>query len=244
MSDAQTTLDLNADLAEGESPAHTAALMAHLTSANIACAGHAGTVESMRLALAHGHSLGLHLGAHPGMPGNFGRASADELTVEAFLELLHAQGGLFRELATAVGAPMHHVKLHGALYHATEHSESLRDAFVAWMAAQAPESIIYAQAGGLTVATARAAGLTAWDEAFADRGYLANGSLVPRSQPGALLTHPAAVANRVHQLAHGHPIPTIDGPPLLLPVHTICLHSDSPNSLALLQTARSALPLS
>lgn len=241
MTDAITTLDLNADLAEGESPAHTAALMAHLTSANIACAGHAGTVESMRLAIAHGHSLGLHLGAHPGLPGNFGRAPAAGLTNEDFDELLRLQIGRFLDLATAIGAPLHHVKLHGALYHATEHSEPLRDTFIAFMHAHARTSLVYALAGGHTVAAARAAGLTAWDEAFADRAYQKDGSLVPRSHPHALLTDPSSVAQRVHQLAHGHPIPTIDGPPLLLPVQTICLHTDSPNSLALLQIAHATL---
>lgn len=234
-------LDLNCDLAEGEPADLTAALMAHLTSANLACAGHAGSVVSLRHALVLGQSLGLHLGAHPGLPGHFGRGSVDHLTPVDFLSLLQAQVGLFLELATAVGVPMHHVKLHGALYHATESTEALRNTFIQFLLTHAPTSIVYALAGGRTVAAARAAGLTAWDEAFVDRAYLPNGSLVPRSHPNALITHPADVAHRTALLARHQPIPAIDGSPLPLLPHTLCLHADSPNPLALLKAAREAL---
>ncbi|MFN0130898.1 MAG: 5-oxoprolinase subunit PxpA [Verrucomicrobiales bacterium] len=234
-------LDLNCDLAEGEPAELTAALMALLTSANLACAGHAGSVDTLRRALDLGRSAGIHLGAHPGLPGHFGRGSVDHLTPNDFLSLLKEQIGLFLELATAAALPMHHVKLHGALYHATESTEALRDTFIHFLLDHAPTTIVYALAGGRTVAAARAAGLPAWDEAFADRAYLPNGSLVPRSHPNALITDPAAVALRTARLARLQPIPAIDGSPIPLRPQTLCLHADSPNALILLQAARQAL---
>ncbi len=234
-------LDLNCDLAEGEPAEHTSALMAHITSANIACAGHAGTEATMRHAIDLGKSLGVRLGAHPGLPGHFGRASAAGLTPAGFRALLDDQVGRFLMLAEAAGAAMRHVKLHGALYHATETSPVLRDAYIAFMNARAPHATIFALAGGHTAAAARAAGLTAWDEVFADRAYLPDASLVPRSEPGAVIGDPAAVADRVAGLARGQPITAIDGTPLVLHPRTLCIHSDSPLSLALAQAARDTL---
>jgi UPF0271 protein len=235
------TIDLNCDLAEGEPPAHTAALLALVTSANVACAGHAGSRDAMRHALCVGRTLGVHLGAHPGLPGNFGRAPVGTLTAASLRDLLDEQVGRFLDLAAATEAVLHHVKLHGALYHATEHDPALRTAFINWIHTHTPQTIVYALAGGKTVAAARTAGLTAWDEGFADRAYRPDGSLVPRDQPGALLADPTTVAHRVHQLAQGQLISTVDGSPLRLKVQTVCLHSDSPHSLALLHAAHAAL---
>jgi UPF0271 protein len=235
-------MDLNCDLAEGEPPSHTAAFMALVSSANVACAGHAGSRESMRHALDLGLSLGVNLGAHPGLPGNFGRSQPASFTPQDLRHLLDDQVGRFLELAATAGARLHHVKLHGALYHATENDPALRNAFIAWVLSHTPHAIVFALAGGKTTAAARLAGLTAWDEAFADRAYLSDGSLAPRSHPNALLTTPAAVTARVSHLLHHSPIPTLDGPPLLLLPQTLCLHSDSPHSLHLLQAARTTLP--
>lgn len=234
-------LDLNCDLAEGEPPARTAALLRRVTSANVACAGHAGSRDAMRNALTLGRSLGVAVGAHPGQPGGFGRTPVDGLTAPDLRALLDDQIGRFLELAQAAGCPLHHVKLHGALYHATESDPCLRGAFIDWLCTRTPHAIVYARAGGATVAAARAAGLTAWDEGFADRAYRADGSLVPRDQPGALITAAAAVTDRVARLARGLPIATADGPPLRLAVRTLCVHGDSPDSLTLLEAARRGL---
>ena len=241
MPDRPAAIDLNCDLAEGEPREHTAALLALVTSANVACAGHAGSTDAMRHALAVGRTLGARLGAHPGLPGNFGRAPVGALSPSDLHDLLDEQVGRFLELAAAAEVALHHVKLHGALYHATEHDPTLRTAFIDWIRTHTPHAIIYALAGGSTIAAARAAGLTAWDEGFADRAYRPDGSLVPRDQPGAVITDPTAVADRVSQFAHAHPIATINGSLLLLRVQTVCLHSDSPHALALLQAARTAL---
>jgi UPF0271 protein len=237
-------LDLNCDLAEGEPPAHTAALLAGVSSANVACAGHAGSRDAMRHALALGQSLGVALGAHPGRPGGFGRTAVTGFTGPDLRALLDEQVGRFLELAAAAGSALHHVKLHGSLYHATEHDPSLRAAFIDWLRSHTPQAIVYARAGGSTVADARRAGLTAWDEGFADRAYRADGSLVPRDHPGAVITSATAVTERVARLARGQPIATVDGLPLRLDVRTLCLHGDSPESLTLLAAARQGLEAS
>jgi len=241
MSDAPPRLDLNCDLAEGEPAERTAALMAEVTSANIACGGHAGNEHSMRHAVRLALQGGVRLGAHPGLPGHFGRRPVIGLSQAEFLELLHVQVARLGAIAAAEGGRLHHVKLHGALYHATERQPALRDALVDFMTATCPGTVVYALAAGRTVAAARAAGLTAWDEAFADRGYRTDGSLVPRDQPQALLLDPGAISARVTALALGRPIATTDGPPLHLPTSTLCMHGDAPNSITLLRAARAAL---
>ena len=116
--------DLNADLGEHEPPERTAALMRHVTSANIACGGHAGTPETMRRAVGLARAHGVRIGAHPGLAADFGRGGAlpDEA---AFSDLLRRQTSALREVT---GGALHHVKLHGSLYHATEQQPRLREA--------------------------------------------------------------------------------------------------------------------
>lgn len=235
-------LDLNCDLGEGEPPAQTEALMAHITSANIACGGHAGGDEAMRHSISLALARGVRIGAHPGLPGLFGRAEA-AMGSEEFTQLLEDQLGRFQAHLRRAGATLHHLKLHGALYHLTERDAALRGAYVAFVQKRAPEAVIYALAGGKTVAAAREAGLTAWDEAFGDRGYRGDGSLVPRGEPGALLTDPAAVAARVREIAAGQITPVGGGPPFWLQAQTVCVHGDSPGSPTLLRAAAHSLKM-
>jgi UPF0271 protein len=235
------TLDLNCDLAEGEPPEHTAALMRLISSANIACGGHAGDDRSMSHAIQLAHQSGVHIGAHPGLPGNFGRGSVETLSADAFLSQVRPQIQRCLNQVTAVGGRLHHVKLHGALYHATEHTAALRTAYISLLHELCPEAVVYALASGQTVAAARASGLQAWDEAFIDRAYGSDGHLIPRGQPGAVLTDPEIITTRVAALRRGAPIVSTDGTPLPLDPQTLCLHGDTPDSLRLLQAARTAL---
>lgn len=233
-------LDLNCDLAEHERPEQTAALMALVTSANLACGGHAGSEATLRRALRLAKAHGVYAGAHPGLPGKFGRADT-VLTPSAFRELLQRQLGLFLQLAAAEDVPPHHLKLHGALYHATERDDALRAVLMEVVMAEQPTFIIYGLAGGETVRAARAAGLEAWDEAFADRGYRPDGNLVSRTEPGALITDPATVTSRLEAWQAGRSILSVTGEALLLRPHTVCVHGDTPHSLSLLQAARDAI---
>ena len=235
------TLDLNCDLAEGEPPEHTAALMKLISSANIACGGHAGDDRSMNHAIQLAQQGGVHIGAHPGLPGNFGRGPVETLSVDAFLSEVRPQIQRCLDQVTAAGGHLHHVKLHGALYHATEHTPALRTAYISLLHDLCPEAVVYALASGQTVAAARVSGLQAWDEAFLDRAYGSDGHLIPRDQPGAVLTDPEIITTRVAALRRGAPIASIDGTPLSLGAQTLCLHGDTPDSLRLLQAARAAL---
>lgn len=234
-------LDLNCDLAEGEPPEHTAALMRLISSANIACGGHAGDDRSMNHAIQLAQQGGVHIGAHPGLPGNFGRGPVETLSVDAFLSEVRPQIQRCLDQVTAAGSRLHHVKLHGALYHATEHTPALRTAYISLLHDLCPEAVVYALASGQTVAAARASGLQAWDEAFLDRAYGSDGHLIPRDQPGAVLTDPEIITTRVAALRRRVPIVSIDGTPLSLGAQTLCLHGDTPDSLRLLQAARAAL---
>ncbi len=229
--------DLNADLGEHEPPERTAVLMRHVTSANVACGGHAGTRETMRRAVDLARAHGVRVGAHPGLAADFGRGGALP-DAAAFLELLQRQTDALRAVT---GGGLHHIKLHGSLYHATEQQPSLRQVFIRFVAEMDASVVIYALSGGTTVDAARAAGLTAWDEVFADRAYLPAGTLVPRSEPGAVLHAVDAVVDRVRRFARAEPIAAADGTPLRLPARTICLHGDSPRSETLAAAARAAL---
>ncbi len=234
-------LDLNCDLAEHEPPEQTAALMALVSSANLACGGHAGDEGTLRRALQLARDHDVRAGAHPGLPGAFGRGDV-ALTPEAFAGLLREQLAFFLSLAAAEGVMARHVKLHGALYHATDHNPALRAVFLNVLRQEHPGLCLYARAGGATAVEGRAAGLTVWEEAFADRGYRDDGTLVPRDQPGALVTDPVAITERVRALAEGRPFSSVSGRALLLSARTVCVHGDSPQSVALLHAARVGLP--
>jgi UPF0271 protein len=217
-------MKLNADLGEGEPPARTRALLRLVDLANIACGGHAGTAASMYLAIEWAGEEGVKVGAHPGLATDFGRGSG-EVTPEMLALLLVQQVGGFAAMCRVAGARLHHVKLHGALYHAVEASPLLAQVYVETMAGIFPRAAIVALAGGRVVAAAKAAGVRALAEVFAERGYRADGSLVPRGEPGDLIADPRVVAKRV-PLLHGD---------------TICVHADSPNAVRIARAVRKVL---
>jgi len=233
-------MDLNADLGEHESPALTAALLQFITSANIACGGHAGTAETMERCLRLAVQFGVRVGAHPGLPGNFGRAQS-ELTPAQLTTLLSAQVLPFAALTERATVNLHHVKLHGALYHATEHDPSLAEIYVQWMASYLPNSIIYARAGGFVQATAQQLPHPVWAEAFSDRGYEDDGNLIPRGKPGAMLENLAAAVERLRELKAGRGVIARSGKRLALHADTVCVHADSTRALEWAQALRREL---
>jgi len=232
--------DLNCDLGEGEPPARTRALLRWVTSANIACGGHAGDAATMQCAVREALARGVRLGAHPGWPdrGGFGRAEAALRPGELATLLLHQVSAL-ATVAQAAGGVLHHVKLHGALYHAVEQRPALAREYLDAVARWWPRLVVVARAGGRVVRAARRRGLAAWEEAFLDRGYRADGALVPRGEPGALLTDQGAVLERLRGLLAGRGLRTTDGRMLRLRPQTLCVHADSPGAVAL---ARAASP--
>jgi UPF0271 protein len=222
-------LDLNCDLGEGEPLARTRALMRSIHSANVACGGHAGTIESMRACARLAKNEGVRLGAHPGpwSRGDFGRGTAvvqpDELEL-----LLVQQVGALDLVARSEGVRLHHVKLHGALYHAVEADPALARRYLQSVQRWWPRCVIYARAGGQVQRIARASRsrVVVWGEAFADRGYREDGTLVPRSEPGAMVASLAEAVGRVQALAAGQPIRSVNGAPVRISARTVCVHGD------------------
>lgn len=221
-------MDINCDLGEGEPLSRTRALLRQVTSANIACGGHAGTDQSMRKCLQLCGEFGVRAGAHPGYADreNFGRREC-ALSEEEFTTLLAQQLGALSLIAKAEGVKLHHIKLHGALYHAVEKSPELTRAYVAFLQEYAPRLIVVALAGGALVQAARAAGLKAWGEIFAERGYTSAGGLIPRTEPGALIDSVPTIRARLNHWQQYGTFPNTDA----LDGQTICIHSDSPGAL-------------
>ncbi len=225
-------LDLNCDLGEGEPLARTRALMRCITSANVACGGHAGDARSMMACVKLAKQFNVRLGAHPGAwsRGDFGRGEI-RLTPDEFELLLLQQVGALEQIARTHGVRLHHIKLHGALYHACEQDAALRRRYVQAVKRFWPGVKIFALAGGAVIRATRQAGIEAWEEAFADRAYLNDGTLAPRSEPGAVLTSSPEIIERVRGLLEPNPTgKTINEhkPPQ---AQTLCIHSDTPCAL-------------
>lgn len=225
-------LDLNCDLGEGEPIARTRALMRWITSANVACGGHAGDAQLMEACVRLASAGGVRLGAHPGpwARSDFGR-SAVSVTPDELELLLLQQVGALERIARAHRVRLHHIKLHGALYHATEADEALARRYLRVVRRWWPRCVVYARAGGLVARLARDIPsddrVTVWPEAFADRGYRDDGTLVPRGEPGALLETAGEVRARGQLLAAMGAVESVHGCRLKLQPRTVCVHSDS-----------------
>lgn len=237
-------LDLNCDLGEGEPLSRTRALMRWITSANVACGGHAGDERSMAGCVRLAKLNGVRVGAHPGpwSRGDFGRDPVS-LTPAELKSLLQQQVGVLERIARYHGVRLHHIKLHGALYHATESNDALRRCYVRVIAQCWPLVRVFALAGGKVAARASAAGLRVWEEAFVDRAYRDDGTLVPRSESGAILRGVAQARERALRLVGRGEVLSTSGKPLLLDARTLCLHSDTPRATALAHAVAECLSL-
>ncbi len=233
-------IDLNCDLGEGEPLTKTRSLMRCITSANVACGGHAGNIQSMDSCVRLAKQYAVRLGAHPGLASNFGRGPIRISPPELELLLLHQVSALER-IARSHRVRLHHIKLHGSLYHATDESDSLARVYLLTTRRWWPGARIYARAGGRVASLARQFSLRVWEEAFADRQYKQDGSLVPRDRPNACLAHLQEIARRVQQLKRSGRITTLRGSSLFLNVCTICVHSDTPGAVRIARLCRALL---
>lgn len=225
-------LDVNCDLGEGEPISRTRALMRWITSANVACGGHAGDLRSMRTCARLAKQYGVKIGAHPGAwsRADKGRGVVRVTPDELALLLVHQVSALER-VAVREGGRLHHIKLHGALYHAVETDPKLARAYLRCVSHHWPGVKIYALAGGRVVRGAERIGVPYSAEAFADRAYLRDGSLVPRSRRGAVLKDVGRVEARVRDLLAGRGLIAIDGHRIQRHVDTLCVHADTPNAV-------------
>jgi UPF0271 protein len=220
---------LNIDL--GELPGEPESLYPAAHLANIACGGHAGDEHSMAQALARCRRYGTAAGAHPSYVDRegFGRRRL-EIAPGDLAQAVRLQCAQLAEAASRLSLPVQHVKPHGALYHAAHEEAAVARAVIEGAAAAlGSEIVVLGPAGGALAQAAHAAGLAYAVEGFADRATRADGSLVPRDQPGALITEPAAAATRAWALAQAGQ------------VDTLCVHGDTPGAEAIARAVREAL---
>jgi UPF0271 protein len=227
-------MDRNCDLGEGEPVARTRALMRWITSANVACGGHAGELASMTACARLSRQYGVRLGAHPGVPApdSFGRGAVNLEPRELELLLLQ-QIGVLERVARREGVRLSHVKLHGSLYHASDADDALARIYLQTIRRWWPRCVVFARAGGLVASLGARYGLTLWEEGFADRAYRPDGTLVPRDTPGALLTNRQEVIEQVRRMRLKNEVRSACGARVRLRVKTVCLHSDTPGAVAL-----------
>ncbi|NTV10000.1 MAG: 5-oxoprolinase subunit PxpA [Zoogloea sp.] len=235
-----TSIDLNADLGEG--CGDDAALLALVTSANIACGGHAGDAASMLATVRAAQQHGVAIGAHPAYPDreNFGRLDMD-LPPDELQASIESQIRALAVIVEQAGASLSHVKPHGALY-----NRAARDAAVGAVVIDAVRAVdvrlaLVVLAGSPLAAQARAAGLGVIEEAFPDRGYRADGSLVPRSQPGALVEDAEEVLARSLEMVRAGRVRAVGGEWLAIRADTLCLHGDGPHALVFARRLRAGL---
>ncbi len=239
------TIDLNADLGEFDEPealARDRAIMAQISSANIACGGHAGNDRTMIDMLESSAAAGVAAGAHPSYPDreNFGRTSM-KMTDEALVVTLTGQILALKCHADMRGIPITHVKPHGQLYNDAADHMHLAKLIAKVIGQTLPDAAYVGLAGSEMAAAARAAGQAFIAEGFADRRYDARGRLVSRREAGAVLESETERIEQALRLARGKPIQSKQGGLIDIKVDSICLHSDSDGALASARDIRSAL---
>jgi len=237
-------MDLNADLGEGFGNWRLGdddALLGVVTSANVACGFHAGDPSIMRRVCAAAAEHGVAIGAQVSYRdlAGFGRRFIDVDPEELAADVLYQIGAL-EACARAAGTAVSYVKPHGALYNAVVTHVEQADAVVEAVRAYGVLPVL-GLPGSVLLQAAHEAGLPAVTEAFADRGYTADGRLVPRRQPGALLTGTAAVVDRALRLALHGEIVAVDGTVLRTSARSLCLHGDTPGAVDNAVAVRAAL---
>jgi 5-oxoprolinase (ATP-hydrolysing) subunit A len=234
------TIDLNADLGEGGS--HDAGMIRLVSSANIACGGHAGDAETIRRTIRLACAAGVAVGAHPGYEdrANFGRAALSIAGAD-LLEMIVRQLSLFRRIADDAGVDVHHVKPHGALYHQAARDSAVASAFAAAVATVFPGTMVYCPPSGEMRAACLKASLVEVPEGFADRRYAENGTLVPRSAPDAVLSIPDEAAAQALRIVSSRSVITRTGRSIPLSVRTLCVHGDAADAPVLLRAVRKAM---
>lgn len=237
-------IDVNADLGEtvdGLAVSDDDAVLTVVSSANVACGFHAGTPSYIARTLAAAAARGVAVGAHVSYddkPG-FGRTPMDYDPGVLADEVLYQIGAL-DALARAAGTRVSYVKPHGALYNRIVHDDVQARAVVNGVRAFGDLPLLVLP-GSAVEHRARAAGLRPVREAFADRGYAPDGTLVPRTVPGAVVSDPAAVAERVIRLADRGTLIAVDGSEIRVDAESLCVHGDSPDAVVLARSIRQAL---
>jgi len=234
------TIDLNADLGEGDE--YDEALLQIVSSCNVACGGHAGDAESMSLTVRSAISNGVAVGAHPGYPDRkgFGRESGF-IAGDALYESLTGQVIQLADIAAHLGARLAHIKPHGALYNDAVRNEGLADV-IARVAAEAPgEPAFVGMANTQLEFAAKRHGLIFIAEAFVDRAYEPDGTLVPRTEPGAVHENLNVATTQAVRLAEHGEATARNGEVVKVRADTLCIHGDTPGAAEKARAVRDVL---
>ena len=239
------TMDLNSDLGESLGAwrmGDDAAMLEIVSSANVACGFHAGDaagiLQTLRQAAARGVAVGAHV-AYPDLAG-FGRRHMDVASADLQADVIYQIGAL-QALAAVAGTRVRYVKPHGALYNTIAHDRRQADYVIAAVRAVDPGLALVGLAGAPLLDWARDAGLRCVAEAFADRAYEPDGSLVSRRKPGAVLHDAGEVAERMLRWVQEGVVTAIDGSTVRLQAESICVHGDSPGAVAMARQVRERL---
>ena len=238
-------MDLNSDLGEGFGAWQLGdddAMLDVVSSANIACGFHAGDPRGLLATCERAVAKGVVIGAQVGYRdlAGFGRRFIDYDSADLVADLIYQLGAL-DGLARAAGDRVLYVKPHGALYNAIVHHEEQAAAVVDAVRRYDPDLPVLGLPGSVFLHLAEEAGLTTVREAFADRGYRPDGTLVPRREPGALLHDPAEVADRMLRLVTDRVLVAVDGSVIKVAAESICVHGDSPGAVAMARAVHATL---
>lgn len=238
------TIDLNADLGEsyGRWRVDDLPLLDVVTSASVACGFHAGDPATMRRTVRLALERGVVIGAHPGYPDleGFGRrelaASPDEIEGYVLYQI-----GALQAVCAAAGTRVRYVKPHGALYNRAARDRAAADAIARAVRAAEPSLALLGLAGSELERAADRAGIRAVREAFVDRGYRTDGTLVPRGEPGALLDDASVVAGRALRMIEEGAVRSVDGVDVAVRPDSLCTHGDGAHALALVRAVRARI---
>lgn len=239
------SIDLNCDMGEGFGPYRMgpdAELLELVTSANIACGFHAGDPRIMDETTAGAAARGVSIGAHVSYPdlAGFGRrhvrVSADELITDVLYQI-----GALDAFCRRHGTSVQYVKAHGALYNDMASDEALAEALANAVQSYGGDLAVLVLAGSAAAEIIGGRGVRVVSECFADRAYAPDGRLVPRREPGSVITDPAQVAERGVRLAQGLPVAAQDGTEISVKADTICVHGDTPGAVELATALRRGL---
>ena len=235
-------VDINCDMGESFGAYEIGAddeVLPHVTSANIACGFHGGDPTVMRRTVAAAAKHGVAVGAHPSLPDlvGFGRR-AMQVTPDEVYDLLIYQIGALLGFARAAGVPLKHVKPHGALYNMAAAQPALADAIAHAVHDVDPGVVLFGLAGSHLLKAAERAGIPSASEAFADRNYLHDGALVPRSRPDAMVSDVDEAVRRAVRMVKDGVVPDVEGEDIPIRADTICIHGDGPNAVALARGLR------
>lgn len=238
-------IDLNSDLGEGFGPwpmGDDETMLSVVTSANIACGGHAGDTETMFRTLSIASRNGVCAGAHPGYIDRqgFGRRVIP-MANDEIGRMVAAQIGALQAVAAMVPIPVRYVKLHGALGNLAARDVEVSRAVVQAVQLVSEDLAILAISGTQLEIVAREAGARVFSEVFADRGYQPNGQLVPRDEPGAMIHDPVEATDRLLAFLENGLMPVVGGHPIALEAHSICVHGDSASAVEMARRVRAGL---